>query len=178
MLMSLNPAQPRLDVEQRGCQPAMPLIRALPVVHLGTALLDQRVDRLESVSGLERLTEQLVHAQALQRQRLLKTVGQARRRRLIALLEFALQRAQSSLRLGIGGALPGPLQPRAPARLLALGQIAHYVLALVPHTALHRSALLKHLAYRRAQPLRLPRTRGTRIATRCPATRTVPGLLP
>ena len=40
-------AQARFDVQQRGGQPAVSLARLLPVVDLRTALLDERIDRLE-----------------------------------------------------------------------------------------------------------------------------------
>jgi len=38
MSMALDPTQPWLDVEQRGRQPAMALVRSLPGVHIVAAL--------------------------------------------------------------------------------------------------------------------------------------------
>ena len=78
--MAADSPQPRFDVEQRRCQPPMPLVRRLPGVDLGAAFLDQCVRRLDAVGGLERDAEQLVDAEPMQRQRLLEPLGQARRR--------------------------------------------------------------------------------------------------
>src|SRR5437867_3962865 len=153
MSMTLHPPQPRLDVEQRRRQPALPLVRGLPGVDLGATLLDQRVRRLDAVGGLERLAEQLVDAESVERERLLEALGQARRRRLVAALELAVQLRQLRVRLLVGGPVVGALQSPAPAGLLALRQVAHHVLALVPHAALHQRFLLEHLAHRRAQAL-------------------------
>jgi len=47
--MALDSTQPWLDVEQRGRQPAMALVRSLPDVHPGAALLDQRIGGLDGI---------------------------------------------------------------------------------------------------------------------------------
>ena len=46
--------QARFDVQERGCQPAVPLARVLPVIDLRTAFLDERIDGLETVRRLQR----------------------------------------------------------------------------------------------------------------------------
>jgi hypothetical protein len=52
MPVAPDPTQPWLDVEQRGRRPAMALVRSLPGVHLGAALLDQRMGGLGGVGGV------------------------------------------------------------------------------------------------------------------------------
>src|SRR5213593_1631229 len=119
MPMALDAPQSWFDVEQRRGQPAMPLVRGLPGVDLGATLLDQRVRRLDAVGGLERPPEQLVDAEAVKGKRLLETLGQARRRRLVAAFEFALEPGQLRVGFLVGRPVVGALQPSAPARLLA-----------------------------------------------------------
>src|SRR5437867_12781508 len=92
--MTLHPSQPRFDVEQGRRQPALSLVRGLPGVDLGAALLDQRVRRLDAVGGLERPPEQLVDAEPMERERLLEALGQTCSRRLVAALELALESGQ------------------------------------------------------------------------------------
>ena len=69
--------QARFDVYERRCQPALALARVLPVVDLRAAFLDESIDGLKAVRRLERTAQHRVHAESMQRQRLLKAFLQA-----------------------------------------------------------------------------------------------------
>ena len=82
------------DIQERGRQPAVPLARVLPVIDLRTALLDERIDRLERVRRLQRPTQHPVHPKAVQRQGLVQALRQAAGRRLVPVLQLALERLE------------------------------------------------------------------------------------
>ena len=83
--------QARLDVQERGREPAVALARVLPVVDLRTAFLNERIDRLQTVRRLQRPPQHVVHPEPVQRQGLVQAFRQTAGRRLIAFLELAMQ---------------------------------------------------------------------------------------
>ena len=134
-------AQARFDVQQRGGQPAVALARLLPVVDLRTALLDERIDRLETVRRLQRPTQHPVQPEAMQRQGLVQSFRQTAGCGLVSVLQLTMERLERTQSLGVHGAVVGALEALAPYSLLTLGQVTHHVLALVPLAAVDQGPI-------------------------------------
>ncbi|MDR7491311.1 MAG: hypothetical protein QN122_07655, partial [Armatimonadota bacterium] len=89
----------------------------------------------------------------MQRERLLQPFGQAPRRAGVDPLQVPLESHQLRLRLRIGRLLVRPLQFGPPGCLLALGQIGHHVLSLMPLAPLDLGRCPEDLLHRGPQPL-------------------------
>lgn len=75
---SLSPSQSPLDVEERGLKRPKALVRVLPDIDLGAALLDEGRNGLGIVRGLEGSTEHALYPHAVQGQGLLQALGETR----------------------------------------------------------------------------------------------------
>ena len=64
------------------------------MIDLRTALLNERVDRLEAVRRLQRPAQHAVHAEAMQRQGLVQAFRQTAGRRLVPILQLMLERLE------------------------------------------------------------------------------------
>ena len=73
----------------------------------------------------------------MERQGLIQAFGEAAGRRLVPLVQLSVQRRNRPSGLGVGRPVIRALEALPPHHLLALGQVAHHVLALVPLTPLH-----------------------------------------
>ena len=107
-------AQARLDVQERRGQPAMALTRVLPVIDLRTALLDERIDRLERVRRLQRPTQDSVQPKAMQGQGLVQAFRQTTGCRLVSVLQFAMERLEGRSRFLIRWTVIGTLEALPP----------------------------------------------------------------
>ena len=85
-------AQARFDVQERGRQPAVTLTRVVPVIDLRAAFLDERIDGLQTVRRLQRAAQHAVEPEAMQRQGLVEAFRQAAGRRLVPVLQLAMER--------------------------------------------------------------------------------------
>ena len=86
--------QARFDVQERGRQPAVALARVLPVIDLRTAFFDERIDGLETVRRLQRPAQHPVQPEAMQRQGLVQPFRQTPGRRLVPVLQLAMERLE------------------------------------------------------------------------------------
>ena len=87
-------AQARFDVQERGRQPAVTLTRVLPVIDLRAAFLDERIDGLQTVRRLQRAAQHPVEPESMQRQGLVEAFRQAAGRRLVPVLQLAMERLE------------------------------------------------------------------------------------
>src|SRR3989304_4253857 len=110
MAMAAHLPQSRLDLQNRGGQPAMFLLRVLPVVDLVRALTDQSIEVLDAVRGLEGLAQFLEDSQAMQGQRLFKALIEAAHGGLIDRRQLRSYLLQGCLGLLIGRLLVAVLQ--------------------------------------------------------------------
>ena len=102
------------DVQERGGQPAVALARVLPVIHLRTAFLDERIDGLETVRRLQRPAQHPVQPEAMQRQGLGQPFRQTAGGGLVPVLQLAMERLERTQRLGVRRAGVGALEALAP----------------------------------------------------------------
>ena len=100
-LEALDPAQPRLDVEERGGQPAVFLLRGAPVRDLPGPLADERVDGFEAVRGLQADPQGPKDPEPVQRERLLEPLVEALHGRCIHEAQFLAHPEERRLRLGV-----------------------------------------------------------------------------
>ena len=114
--------QPWFDVQARGGQPAVALARVLPVVNLRTAFLDERIDGLQTVRRFQRPTQHAVQPEAMQRQGLGQAFRQAAGRRLVPIVQLALELLERAQRLVVRRPVVRALEALTPHRLLVLGQ--------------------------------------------------------
>ena len=110
MAMSLDPSEAGSDIEERECEPALPLGRSLRGGEFGATFLDQCVRRLDAVGGLERCAQHTVDAEAVERGGVVFSPGRTRARRMVAVREFPAQLHQWSLGLRVGRPVIGVLQ--------------------------------------------------------------------
>ena len=101
MPIALHLVEPRLDLQQGGGQPPLPLIRVRPAIHLGTPLLHEGIDGFQAIRCFEGQPNEGKHSQPMQGQRLLLAFRQTLRGRLVAALQLRLQAMQGGGRLRI-----------------------------------------------------------------------------
>ena len=89
----------------------------------------------------------------MQRQGLVEAFRQTAGRRLVPVLQFMLERLPSVEGLVVRLTAIGALETLPPHRLLALGHVAHHVLALVPLTPKHQGAVAEGFPHGRPEPL-------------------------
>ena len=135
MPIAFDPPQAWFDGQQCAGDPALFLIRRPPAIHLVRQLPELGVERFQTVRGLQAEAHGDKHPEAMKRQGFLESLVQA----------------------GRGGKVHRPQflpQPTAPAGLLALGQIPHHILPLMPLAPLHGRLQTEDRLDRLAQPLR------------------------
>lgn len=91
IFISLDPTEPRLQIQKGRRQPPLLLLSVLPMAHLPATPLGLAEDGLDDVRGLQTHAQFLEHSQAMQRQRLLHPFQQAPGRRRIPHPKFLLQ---------------------------------------------------------------------------------------
>ena len=143
----------RLDEDQRTGYPALFLVRRAPMIHLVGQLTELRIQRFQTVGGLQAHPQHGKQPQTMQGQRLLQAFVPTGHGGDVDSPQLLAEPAQGRSGLGIRRPLVGLLQPPAPGRLLALRQIPDDVLALVPLTALDQGLGSEHRLNGGAQPL-------------------------
>lgn len=138
MPIALDASQARFDIQQGRRQPAMPLRRVHPAIHFVAPLSHGRIDRLDTIGGLEGLAQEREHPQPMQRQGLFQPFRQAAGCRLVAALQVPLQLGQRRPGLFIGRLAIRPLEACAPVGLLPGREMSHHVFSLVPLAPLHQ----------------------------------------
>jgi len=149
-----DPAQSRLDVQEGRGEPTLFLIRGTPPVDFINALPEERVERLQTVGGLQAHAEPGEQAQAVQRQGLLEPLVETRDRRLVDKPEFLPDSEECGLRLGVARPFVGGLECAAKGRALALGEVREDILPLMPLTALDDPVVSEDRLDRLAEALR------------------------
>ena len=102
------------------------------MIDLRAALFDQSIDGFKAIGRLEGAAECPVDPELMQRQGLPQTFRQASGCGLVPLFQFVVELLKGSQGLLVIRAVVGSLESLTPLRLFALGQVADYVLALVP----------------------------------------------
>ena len=149
MAVADHPPQAGFDVHEGCRQPPLALAGVFPVVDLRATFLDESIDGFKAVRRLERTAKHAVHAETMQGQRLRESFLQAPRCGLVSLLQLTVQLFERSEGLFIFRPVVGRLKSFAQQRLLALGQVAHYVFTFVPLAALYQDPLSERLLYSR-----------------------------
>ena len=150
---ALDPPEAGLDVEQGGGKPALLLVRAAPVIDLPHPLFDEAVQGLKAVRRFQTHPELREDPEAVEGQGLLQPLQQTPGGRLVGEPERLVQPEQRGPRFRVDRLLVGGLELAPPGDPVALRQIRHDVLALVPLAALHRRLGPEDGADRRPQPL-------------------------
>ena len=90
------------------------------MIDLRTALLHERVDRLEAVRRLQRPAQHAVHSEAMQRQGLVEAFRQTAGRRLVPILQLMLERLEGGEGLVVLRTVVGALETLPPRRKVRL----------------------------------------------------------